>query len=104
MFHCYLQLIPIASAQTDPGVPIVYAGFGALLLTTCISFLSHTQVIIFPILIPSMPYLGRFESMDEFVKIGSELIDHFLLNLVIYVYCCGGFHPILESHQVFPLN
>lgn len=30
--------------QTDPGVPIVYAGFGALMLTTCISFFSHTQV------------------------------------------------------------
>lgn len=35
-FHCY---------QTDPGVPVVYAGFGALMLTTCISFLSHSQVI-----------------------------------------------------------
>lgn len=32
--------------QTDPGVPIVYAGFGALMLTTCVSFLSHTQVFI----------------------------------------------------------
>lgn len=30
--------------KTDPGVPIVYAGFGALMLTTCISFLSHTQI------------------------------------------------------------
>lgn len=30
--------------QTDPGVPVVYAGFGALMLTTCISFLSHSQV------------------------------------------------------------
>ncbi|XAR59518.1 hypothetical protein NMG60_11015379 [Bertholletia excelsa] len=30
--------------KTDPGVPIVYAGFGALMLTTCISFLSHAQV------------------------------------------------------------
>ncbi|XP_024974386.1 cytochrome c biogenesis protein CCS1, chloroplastic [Cynara cardunculus var. scolymus] len=30
--------------KTDPGVPIVYAGFGALMLTTCISYLSHTQV------------------------------------------------------------
>ncbi|THF98113.1 hypothetical protein TEA_024695 [Camellia sinensis var. sinensis] len=30
--------------KTDPGVPIVYAGFGALMLTTCISFLSHSQV------------------------------------------------------------
>lgn len=30
--------------QTDPGVPVVYAGFGALMLTTCISYLSHTQV------------------------------------------------------------
>ncbi|GKC42191.1 cytochrome c biogenesis protein CCS1, chloroplastic [Tanacetum coccineum] len=32
------------SPQTDPGVPIVYAGFGALMLTTCISYLSHTQI------------------------------------------------------------
>lgn len=31
-------------SQTDPGVPIVYAGFGALMLTTCISYLSHSQV------------------------------------------------------------
>ncbi|KAG2703497.1 hypothetical protein I3760_06G140500 [Carya illinoinensis] len=30
--------------KTDPGVPIVYAGFGALMLTTCISYLSHSQV------------------------------------------------------------
>ncbi|XP_041015760.1 cytochrome c biogenesis protein CCS1, chloroplastic isoform X2 [Juglans microcarpa x Juglans regia] len=31
--------------KTDPGVPIVYAGFGALMLTTCISYLSHSQVL-----------------------------------------------------------
>ncbi|GMN37461.1 hypothetical protein TIFTF001_006829 [Ficus carica] len=31
--------------KTDPGVPIVYAGFGALMLTTCISYLSHAQII-----------------------------------------------------------
>jgi hypothetical protein len=30
--------------QTDPGVPIVYAGLGALMLTACISYLSHSQV------------------------------------------------------------
>ncbi|KAM7479272.1 hypothetical protein LguiA_027485 [Lonicera macranthoides] len=30
--------------KTDPGVPIVYAGFGFLMLTTCISFLSHAQI------------------------------------------------------------
>ncbi|CAK7329746.1 unnamed protein product [Dovyalis caffra] len=30
--------------KTDPGVPIVYAGFGALMLTTCMSYLSHSQV------------------------------------------------------------
>uniref|UniRef100_A0A453LVM5 ResB-like domain-containing protein n=1 Tax=Aegilops tauschii subsp. strangulata TaxID=200361 RepID=A0A453LVM5_AEGTS len=30
--------------KTDPGIPIVYAGFGALMLTTCISYLSHAQV------------------------------------------------------------
>eukprot|EP01018_Ginkgo_biloba_P031966 Gb_26769 [translate_table: standard] len=28
----------------DPGVPVVYAGFGALMLTTSISYLSHSQV------------------------------------------------------------
>ncbi|KMT00492.1 hypothetical protein BVRB_9g217910 [Beta vulgaris subsp. vulgaris] len=30
--------------KIDPGVPIVYAGFGALMLTTCISYLSHAQI------------------------------------------------------------
>ncbi|KAJ8763467.1 hypothetical protein K2173_002350 [Erythroxylum novogranatense] len=30
--------------KTDPGVPVVYAGFGSLMLTTCISFLSHSQI------------------------------------------------------------
>ncbi|KAJ4965655.1 hypothetical protein NE237_017504 [Protea cynaroides] len=30
--------------KTDPGVPIVYGGFGTLMLTTCISFLSHSQI------------------------------------------------------------
>ena len=33
-------------SQTDPGVPVVYAGFGALMLTTCISYLSHSQVTV----------------------------------------------------------
>ncbi|XP_050234698.1 cytochrome c biogenesis protein CCS1, chloroplastic isoform X2 [Mercurialis annua] len=31
--------------KTDPGVPVVYAGFGALMLTTCISYLSHSQAV-----------------------------------------------------------
>ncbi|GAB2291237.1 copper chaperone [Dionaea muscipula] len=30
--------------KIDPGVPIVYAGFGALMLTTCVSYLSHSQI------------------------------------------------------------
>ncbi|GAB4853933.1 copper chaperone [Ancistrocladus abbreviatus] len=30
--------------KSDPGVPVVYAGFGALMLTTCISYLSHAQI------------------------------------------------------------
>jgi len=30
--------------KTDAGVPVVYAGFGFLMLTTCISFLSHSQI------------------------------------------------------------
>lgn len=30
--------------KTDPGVPIVYAGFGALMITTSVSFLSHAQI------------------------------------------------------------
>ncbi|CAA6657710.1 unnamed protein product [Spirodela intermedia] len=30
--------------KTDPGVPVVYAGFGALMLTTCISYLAHSQI------------------------------------------------------------
>ena len=28
----------------DPSVPVVYAGFGALMLTSAISYLSHAQV------------------------------------------------------------
>lgn len=39
----YMELNLIFT-QTDPGVPIVYAGFGSLMLTTCISYLSHSQV------------------------------------------------------------
>jgi cytochrome c biogenesis protein len=31
-------------AQMDPGVAPVYAGFGGLMLTTVISYLSHSQV------------------------------------------------------------
>lgn len=30
--------------KVDPGVPLVYAGFGGLMLTTVISYLSHSQV------------------------------------------------------------
>ncbi|MCO5571364.1 hypothetical protein L7F22_025102 [Adiantum nelumboides] len=30
--------------KLDPGVPFVYAGFGALMLTTVVSYLSHVQV------------------------------------------------------------
>ncbi|WOK97070.1 cytochrome c biogenesis protein CCS1, chloroplastic [Canna indica] len=30
--------------KTDPGVPVVYAGFGALMLTTCMSYFSHSQI------------------------------------------------------------
>lgn len=30
--------------KSDPGVPVVYAGFGGLMLTTIISYLSHSQV------------------------------------------------------------
>ena len=43
LFVFVLELNMVFS-QTDPGVPIVYAGFGALILTTCISFLSHSRV------------------------------------------------------------
>lgn len=42
--YCFPRLTHSSSAQTDPGVPIVYTGFGALMLTTSISLLSHTQV------------------------------------------------------------
>lgn len=38
------KLLFFVFLQTDPGVPIVYAGFGALMLTTCVSYLSHSQV------------------------------------------------------------
>mmetsp|Transcript_7898 Transcript_7898/g.16927 ORF Transcript_7898/g.16927 Transcript_7898/m.16927 type:complete len:578 (-) Transcript_7898:1713-3446(-) len=30
--------------KADPGVPLVYAGFGGLMITTLISYLSHSQV------------------------------------------------------------
>ncbi|WIA34251.1 hypothetical protein OEZ86_012602 [Tetradesmus obliquus] len=30
--------------KNDPGVPLVYAGFGALMITTLISYVSHSQV------------------------------------------------------------
>jgi len=30
--------------KSDPGVPIVYAGFGGLMVTTLVSYLSHSQV------------------------------------------------------------
>lgn len=40
----FIFVIDLLLMQTDPGVPVVYAGFGALMLTTCISYLSHSQV------------------------------------------------------------
>lgn len=30
--------------KSDPGVPLVYSGFGALMITTLISYISHSQV------------------------------------------------------------
>lgn len=30
--------------KADPGIPLVYAGFGGLMLTTVVSYLSHSQV------------------------------------------------------------
>lgn len=30
--------------KSDPGIPIVYAGFGALMITTLVSYLSHSQI------------------------------------------------------------
>jgi len=30
--------------KADPGVPMVYAGYGALMVTTLVSYLSHSQV------------------------------------------------------------
>ncbi|GFR47507.1 hypothetical protein Agub_g9236 [Astrephomene gubernaculifera] len=30
--------------KSDPGVPVVYAGFGGLMVTTLVSYLSHSQV------------------------------------------------------------
>lgn len=29
--------------KADPGVPLVYAGFGSLMVTTLISYVSHSQ-------------------------------------------------------------
>lgn len=42
----FCLMLLVLFTQTDPGVPVVYAGFGALMLTTCISYLSHSQVIV----------------------------------------------------------
>eukprot|EP00897_Mesotaenium_endlicherianum_P008685 jgi/Mesen1/7845/ME000419S07159 len=36
--------VSVIVEEMDPGIPIVYAGFGALMLTTAISYLSHSQV------------------------------------------------------------
>lgn len=52
--------------QTDPGVPVVYAGFGALMLTTCISYLSHSQV--------------NFLSLYELLGGNSGFTDFFFLS------------------------
>jgi cytochrome c biogenesis protein len=30
--------------KADPGVPLVYAGFGAVMITTLVSYVSHSQV------------------------------------------------------------
>lgn len=30
--------------KMDPGVPVVYAGFGVLMVTTIVSYFSHSQV------------------------------------------------------------
>lgn len=30
--------------KNDPGVPLVYAGYGGLMITTLVSYLSHSQV------------------------------------------------------------
>ena len=30
--------------KMDPGVPIIYAGYGALIVTSFVSYLSHSQV------------------------------------------------------------
>lgn len=58
-------------AQTDPGVPIVYAGFGALMLTTCVSFLSHLQVKILSTL--------AIDAFIIFIK-----LSHDKLTLLLY--------------------
>jgi cytochrome c biogenesis protein len=30
--------------KSDPGIPLVYAGFGGICITTVLSYLSHSQV------------------------------------------------------------
>lgn len=45
--------------KMDPGVPLVYTGFGGLMFTTTISYLSHSQVNLAPLL-PSTPSLIHF--------------------------------------------
>lgn len=61
----------VLSPQTDPGVPIVYAGFGALMLTTCISYLSHTQV--------------RIRKIGQTIHISALVPFSFEENSVVYI-------------------
>ena len=41
---CYAASSFCLLAKMDPWVPVVYVGFGALMLTTIISYFSHSQV------------------------------------------------------------
>jgi cytochrome c biogenesis protein ResB len=45
--------------KVDPGVPYVYAGFGGMMITTLLSYISHSQVP--PTPLPT--YLSPFSSL-----------------------------------------
>ncbi|KAI5080995.1 hypothetical protein GOP47_0004178 [Adiantum capillus-veneris] len=59
--------------KMDPGVPIVYAGFGALMLTTVISYLCHVQVWALQegnsLLVGAKSNRNRSDFQEEFEKL-----------------------------------
>ncbi|KAI3740544.1 hypothetical protein L2E82_31012 [Cichorium intybus] len=66
--------------KTDPSVPIVYAGFGVLMLTTCISYLSHTHVRIGKQVKRKHFSIFTSESKAEDLLFSSKLKDMFYVD------------------------